>query len=150
MQPILANYTASITELKKSPTQILEQAGNEAVAILNHNVLYPVHCQTYGDFRLRGGLFLCYNKPIKFQKGFLMQTITINVKDKVLDNVLYLLKNLSDIEVITENTQQNKTKQNDDSDERWEYWKDVELDNFGKIAIGLSKHNYDDEDYDTW
>ena len=38
MQPILANYTASITELKKSPTQILEQAGNEAVAILNHNV----------------------------------------------------------------------------------------------------------------
>ena len=38
MQPILANYTASITELKKSPTLILEQAGNEAVAILNHNV----------------------------------------------------------------------------------------------------------------
>ena len=38
MQPILANYTASITELKKSPTQIFEQAGNEAVAILNHNV----------------------------------------------------------------------------------------------------------------
>lgn len=38
MQPILANYTASITELKKSPTHILEQAGNEAVAILNHNV----------------------------------------------------------------------------------------------------------------
>ena len=26
-------------------------------------------------------------------------------------------------------------------------WKDVELDNFGKIAIGLSKHDYDDEDY---
>lgn len=38
MQPILSNYTASITELKKSPTQILQQAGNEAVAILNHNV----------------------------------------------------------------------------------------------------------------
>ena len=38
MQPILSNYTASITELKKSPTHILEQAGNEAVAILNHNV----------------------------------------------------------------------------------------------------------------
>jgi antitoxin StbD len=38
MQPILANYTASITELKKSPTQILKDAGDEAVAILNHNV----------------------------------------------------------------------------------------------------------------
>lgn len=38
MQPILANYTASITELKKSPTQLLQQAGDEAIAILNHNV----------------------------------------------------------------------------------------------------------------
>lgn len=39
MQPILSNYTASITELKKSPTQLLKQAGDEAVAILNHNVV---------------------------------------------------------------------------------------------------------------
>jgi len=38
MQPILAKYTASITELKKSPTQLLKDAGDEAVAILNHNV----------------------------------------------------------------------------------------------------------------
>ena len=38
MQPILSNYTASITELKKSPTQLLKQAGDEAVVILNHNV----------------------------------------------------------------------------------------------------------------
>jgi antitoxin StbD len=38
MQPILANYTASITELKKSPTQLLKDSGDEAVAILNHNV----------------------------------------------------------------------------------------------------------------
>ena len=38
MQPILANFTASITELKKSPTQLLKDAGDETVAILNHNV----------------------------------------------------------------------------------------------------------------
>ena len=38
MQPILSNYTASITELKKSPTQLIKQAGDEAIAILNHNV----------------------------------------------------------------------------------------------------------------
>lgn len=38
MQPILANYTASITELKKSPTQVLNEAGDEVVAILNHNI----------------------------------------------------------------------------------------------------------------
>jgi len=33
---------------------------------------------------------------------------------------------------------------------QWEYWGDTELDNFGKIAIGLSKHHYDDEDYSKW
>ena len=38
MQPILSNYTASITELKKSPMQLLKDADDEAVAILNHNV----------------------------------------------------------------------------------------------------------------
>ncbi|MEA2112197.1 MAG: type II toxin-antitoxin system Phd/YefM family antitoxin [Campylobacterota bacterium] len=38
MESILANYSASITELKKSPTQLLKEAGNEAVAILNHNI----------------------------------------------------------------------------------------------------------------
>ncbi len=37
MTQILANYTASISELKKSPSTIIEEAGNEAVAILNHN-----------------------------------------------------------------------------------------------------------------
>jgi len=37
MTQILANYTASISELKKSPSSIIEKAGGEAVAILNHN-----------------------------------------------------------------------------------------------------------------
>ncbi len=61
MQPILSNYTASITELKKSPTQLLENAGDEAVAILNHNVasaylvpssLYEKMVDTIDDFHL--------------------------------------------------------------------------------------------------
>ena len=33
---------------------------------------------------------------------------------------------------------------------QWTYWEDEELDNFGKIAIGLSKNDYDGEDYSTW
>ena len=34
----------------------------------------------------------------------------------------------------------------------WNFWSDNELDNFGKIAIGLSNNNFDDEseDYTTW
>jgi len=37
MTQILANYSASISELKKSPSSVIENAGGEAVAILNHN-----------------------------------------------------------------------------------------------------------------
>ena len=35
---------------------------------------------------------------------------------------------------------------------QWTYWKEEELENFGKIAIGLSKNDYDDanEDYSKW
>ncbi|EMG31020.1 type II toxin-antitoxin system Phd/YefM family antitoxin [Campylobacter showae] len=47
MQTIQAKYTASMSELKKSPAQILKQAGDEVVAILNHNIpsayLVPSH-----------------------------------------------------------------------------------------------------------
>ena len=63
MQPILANYTASISELKRSPTQILQEAGDdEAVAILNHNVasaylvpskLYEKMMDVMDDYYLR-------------------------------------------------------------------------------------------------
>lgn len=37
MEQLLANRSVSITELKRSPSAIIEQAGNEAVAVLNHN-----------------------------------------------------------------------------------------------------------------
>ena len=37
MRQILANYTASISELKKSSSSIIENVNDEAVAILNHN-----------------------------------------------------------------------------------------------------------------
>ncbi len=49
MQPILSNFTASITELKKSPSELLKNAGNETIAILNHNIpsAYLVPAKTY-------------------------------------------------------------------------------------------------------
>jgi len=37
MTQILSNYSASISELKKSPSSLIKEAGGEAVAILNHN-----------------------------------------------------------------------------------------------------------------
>lgn len=38
MQVVRATLSASISELKKSPTELINKAGNEAISILNHNV----------------------------------------------------------------------------------------------------------------
>lgn len=37
MQAILAPFSASISELKKNPTALLNKAQGEVIAILNHN-----------------------------------------------------------------------------------------------------------------
>lgn len=37
MERIISTRSVSITELKRSPSAVLEQAGDEPVAILNHN-----------------------------------------------------------------------------------------------------------------
>lgn len=49
MNPVLSPYSASISELKKNPSQLIEQAGGETVAILNHNkpTAYLVPAETY-------------------------------------------------------------------------------------------------------
>jgi antitoxin StbD len=49
MSPVLSPYSASISELKKNPSQLIEQAGGETVAILNHNkpTAYLVPAETY-------------------------------------------------------------------------------------------------------
>lgn len=39
MQQLHAKQVASITELKRNPSQIIERANGESVAILNHNVV---------------------------------------------------------------------------------------------------------------
>jgi antitoxin StbD len=37
MEQVLASRSVSITELKRSPSAVIEQAGVEPVAVLNHN-----------------------------------------------------------------------------------------------------------------
>ncbi|HAT51450.1 MAG: type II toxin-antitoxin system Phd/YefM family antitoxin [Nitrospirae bacterium] len=37
MEQVLASRSVGITELKRSPSAVLEQTGSEPVAILNHN-----------------------------------------------------------------------------------------------------------------
>jgi hypothetical protein len=74
-----------------------------------------------------------------------MQRITIDVNDKVIDKILYLLQSLKDVKIVKAPAETGLQE-----NEKWSYWKEEELDNFGKIAIGLSRHDYDEEDYSKW
>lgn len=49
MRQILTNCSASISELKKNPTALLNDADGSAIAILNHNkpTAYLVPAETY-------------------------------------------------------------------------------------------------------
>ena len=49
MRQVLANCSASISELKKNPTALLHEADGSAIAILNHNkpTAYLVPAETY-------------------------------------------------------------------------------------------------------
>lgn len=49
MKQVLADCSASISELKKNPTALLNEANGSAVAILNHNkpTAYLVPAETY-------------------------------------------------------------------------------------------------------
>ena len=74
-----------------------------------------------------------------------MQTFTINIENSALTpKVMWLLEHFRQdgLEIIPE----------EHAPDRWDYWSDHELDNFGKIAIGLSLNDYGDasEDYSQW
>ena len=49
MKHILANLSASISELKKNPTALLQQADGSPITILNHNkpTAYLIPAETY-------------------------------------------------------------------------------------------------------
>ena len=49
MKAVLANCSASISELKKNPTALIDQAEGEPIAILNHNrpTAYLIPAETY-------------------------------------------------------------------------------------------------------
>lgn len=51
MHTVLSSFTASVSELKKNPSTLLEQSGGEPIAILNHNrpTAYLIPAKTYSD-----------------------------------------------------------------------------------------------------
>lgn len=49
MESVLARHSASISELKKNPTALIDEAEGEPIAILNHNrpTAYLIPAATY-------------------------------------------------------------------------------------------------------
>lgn len=55
MEQLLATRSVSITELKRSPSAVLQQAGAEPIAVLNHNrpAAYLVSPEVYESMLTR-------------------------------------------------------------------------------------------------
>ncbi len=51
MKNVLANCSASISELKKKPTALIDESDGEPIAILNHNkpTAYLIPAETYEE-----------------------------------------------------------------------------------------------------
>ena len=82
MRQVLADCSASISELKKNPTSLLNEADGSAIAILNHNkpTAYLVPAETYewlmdvlDDYEL--------SKIIDSRRGDLSNAIDVNIND---------------------------------------------------------------------
>jgi antitoxin StbD len=49
MRPVLADFSVSISELKKNPSALITQASGSPIAVLNHNkpAAYLIPAETY-------------------------------------------------------------------------------------------------------
>ncbi len=83
MRQLYSSYSASISELKKSPTAILNEAGNEPIAILNHNTpsAYLVPSETF-------------EKLMDIVDDYLLSE---NVKERLAENETPVRVSLNDI-----------------------------------------------------
>ena len=82
MRQVLADFSASISELKKNPTALLNEADGSVIAILNHNkpAAYLVPAETYewlmdvvDDYELA--------KVVDERRGDLSKAIEVNLDD---------------------------------------------------------------------
>ncbi len=75
------------------------------------------------------------------------------IKNNRLEKVGVLKNNrLEAVVLSTEEYNRLKGIEEESKNRSWIYWKDDELNHFGRIAIGLSRNDYGDadEDYSTW
>lgn len=80
-----------------------------------------------------------------------ISTLLKDVKNNTIEKIGILKNNRLEVVVLsTEEYSRLKRIEEESKNSKWTYWQDEELDNFGKIAIGLNKNDYDNEDYSKW
>ncbi|BDF94873.1 MULTISPECIES: type II toxin-antitoxin system Phd/YefM family antitoxin [Pseudoalteromonas] len=82
MRQILADCSASISELKKNPTALLNEADGSAIAILNHNkpAAYLVPAQTY-EFLMELIDDIELAKIVESRRADLSEAVEVNIDD---------------------------------------------------------------------
>ena len=82
METILANCSASVSELKKNPLALIDASGGEPIAILNHNkpTAYLIPADTYHQLldRLENYELGLIVKDREHEKN---QAIEVNIDD---------------------------------------------------------------------
>jgi len=80
-----------------------------------------------------------------------ISSLVKSIKNNTIEKIGILRNNRLEVVVLsTEEYSRLKQIEEEANNAKWSYWKDEELDNFGKIARGLSRHDYDNEDYSQW
>jgi prevent-host-death family protein len=77
---------------------------------------------------------------------------SVRLQEALRDDILITKRDKPFVVVIDYEKYKKFIENSIESTEDWDYWSDNEIDNFGKISIGLSNHDYDDEDedYSQW
>ena len=82
MRQVLADCSASISELKKNPTALLNEADGAAIAILNHNkpaaylvpaAMYELLMEQLDDYEL--------TKVVESRRSDLSQAVEVSIDD---------------------------------------------------------------------
>ncbi|MCG7530670.1 type II toxin-antitoxin system Phd/YefM family antitoxin [Psychrobium sp. MM17-31] len=82
MRQVLADCSASISELKKNPTALLNEADGSAIAILNHNkpAAYLVPAETY-EFLMEMIDDYELSKLVENRRDDLSDAVEVNIDD---------------------------------------------------------------------
>lgn len=80
-----------------------------------------------------------------------ISSLVKDIKNNTIEKIGVLKNNRLEVVVLsTQEYSRLKKIEQESKEQKWTYWRDDELDNFGKISIGLSRHDYDNEDYSKW